>query len=275
MLTIFQRTMKTVFLALFLLAAAPAHAGVPPQYASQPANQLTGAPSPYLVIHSHDLVNWRPWNAKTLKLAKKAGKPVFLSVGYSACHWCHVMQEESFNNPAIAKIINENFTPILVDREARPDLDETYMLATEAISGRGGWPNNVFLTPDLKPFYANVYFPPDAFRKVLNLIATDWQKDASPIEAEAERIAIILSRYFSRKAATRQITPRLLARTADAILGQYDEFNGGIGTAPKYFHAPVLSYLAFLARNQNNTRALAMFELTLKNIAAGGVRDQL
>ncbi len=245
------------------------------KYASQPENDLAKENSPYLKSHARDLVKWNSWNKATLEKAKKSGKPIFVSIGYSACHWCHVMQEESFNNPEVARLLNEQYTPILIDREQRPDLDETYMLSTEAISGRGGWPNNVIMTPELKPFFGGIYFPPAELTQLLGLTAIDWAKDQAAIEKEATRIATILTRLFNSKSQAKELTESVIRKATANILDQYDTFNGGIGTAPKHFNAPTLKFLLQRADKPDGQEAKEALVLTLKAVAKGGVRDHL
>jgi len=252
-----------------------AKADVLKKYAHQAENALAGEPSPYLRQHSRDLVKWHSWSKSTLEKALKAGKPVFVSIGYSACHWCHVMQRESFNNPIVAKLLNDKFTPILVDREQRPDIDETYMLATEAISGQGGWPNNVLLTPDLKPFYGGIYFPPADLIRLLTLVATDWVTDEASIRLEAERISTILTGHFNRKTEAKELTAKTVKQAAAKLVAQYDSFNGGIGTAPKHFNAPSLKFLLHMAGKPEGQSAKDALLLTLNAIAKGGVHDHL
>ena len=269
--------MALVFFIALIAGTAPdiAKANLLEKFAHQPLNALASEASPYLRQHSRDLVKWNSWNKATLERALKSGKPLFVSIGYSACHWCHVMQEESFNNAEIAKLLNENFTPILIDREQRPDLDETYMLATEAISGQGGWPNNVLLTPDLKPFYGGVYFPPADYIKLLTLIATDWAADKATIELEAERISTILTSFFNRKSEAKELSGKVVNAAVQKLIAQFDSFNGGMGTAPKHFNAPALSFLFHMADKPNGAAAKKALLTTLRAIANGGVRDHL
>ncbi|HEY3272100.1 MAG TPA: thioredoxin domain-containing protein, partial [Geothrix sp.] len=147
------------------------------------SNQLAGSLSPYLLQHAHNPVDWHPWGAEALAKAKAEQKPIFLSIGYSACHWCHVMERESFENPAVAGVLNAHFVSIKVDREERPDLDDLYMDAVQTLTGRGGWPMSVWLTPELEPFYAGTYFPPESrggmpgFIPLLTRIAEVWRED--------------------------------------------------------------------------------------------------
>jgi len=272
---------QIVFLLLMVLFAVvtafarPVMANALEKFSHQPLNGVAESDSPYLRQHGRDLVQWHAWNAKTLQKAIDTGKPVFVSIGYSACHWCHVMQVESFNNASAAKLLNEKFIAILVDREQRPGLDETYMLATEAISGRGGWPNNVLLTPDLKPFYGGVYFPPENLIKLLTLISQDWQKDRLAIQLEADRISEILAGVFSRKIAGKAMNEVVLKQAGEKILSTFSDFGGGIGTAPKHFYAPALRFLMYLAEAFDREGARSALITTLDAIGAGGVRDHL
>ena len=268
-------TLASAMVMTPLLATPAEAANALEKYASQPENVLAKEASPFLKQHARDLVKWNSWNRKTLELAKKSGKPIFVSIGYSACHWCHVMQEESFNNPDVAKLLNEQFIPILIDREQRPDLDETYMLATEAISGQGGWPNNVLMTPDLKPFYGGVYFPPSDLTKLLALIALDWVGDKQTIETEANRIATILTGFFNRKSKAQELSEAVVQKATADIVGQFDTFNGGIGTAPKHFNSPTLKFLLQRAGKPDGQEARQALVATLKAISKGGVRDHL
>ncbi len=267
--------MTVIIAAGITVPVVNARADALKKYAAQPLNSLAGAASPYLLQHSRDLVQWRAWNDATLKEIRQSGKPVFLSIGYSACHWCHVMQEQSFNNEAVAKLLNDNFIPVLVDRERRPDLDEVYMIATQAMTGIGGWPNNLLLTPDLKPFYAGVYFPPANLIKLLTIISDDWKNQELSIRAEGERISAIISQYFKRKISARELDVDLVKKASAKLAASFDVFNGGIGSAPKHFNAPVLSFLARMAEKYDDRTALGALEVTLKAIMSGGVRDQL
>ena len=154
-----------------------------------PANRLAGETSPYLLQHAHNPVDWYPWGPEALARAKAEDRPIFLSIGYSACHWCHVMERESFENPEIAALMNEHFVNIKVDREERPDLDQIYMAAVQAMTGHGGWPMSVFLTPDLKPFYGGTYFPPTDSRGMAGLPARAPERRTGPGRSGATRSA--------------------------------------------------------------------------------------
>jgi len=157
-------------------------------------NQLIHETSPYLLQHAHNPVNWFPWGEAALQKAKKEGKVILVSIGYSACHWCHVMERESFENETVAELMNEHFVNIKIDREERPDIDHIYMDAVQAMAGSGGWPLNVFLTPDAKPFYGGTYFPPvkafnrSSWTEILNGISTAWKEQRNEIEAQAENL---------------------------------------------------------------------------------------
>ncbi len=153
------------------------------------ANRLIDSSSPYLLQHAHNPVDWYPWGEEAFAKARKENKPILLSIGYSTCYWCHVMEREIFENPEIAKLMNESIVSIKIDREQRPDVDELYMTATQLMTHSGGWPNNVFVTPDLKPFYAGTYFPPAAFSSLIQQIHYVWTQDQVPLKAQAERLA--------------------------------------------------------------------------------------
>ena len=177
------------------------------------ATEIT-AGSPYLQQHASDLVKWHQWGDEAFEKARKLNRPIYLSIGYSACHWCHVMQEESFTNPAIAKILNENYVPILVDRERRPDIDESYMMATEAMSGQGGWPNNLILTPEKEPVFGAVYIPPNDLKNLLNGFLGDWAGNEPQIRAEAKRVSGLLASFLTRKLEAAELTPEIIKEIA-------------------------------------------------------------
>ena len=169
----------------FSLAASPAQN---PNQTANPPNHLINETSPYLRLHAHNPVDWYPWGPEALERARRENKPIFLSIGYSTCHWCHVMAQECFENPAIAKLMNENFINIKVDREERPDLDETYMEAVVMVTGQGGWPMSVFLTPDLKPFFGGTYFPPEQFKEILVTLSQAYRQDQAEVVKDAQSL---------------------------------------------------------------------------------------
>lgn len=246
------------------------------------ANHLAGAISPYLLQHAHNPVNWYPWGAEALARARAEDKPIFLSIGYSACHWCHVMERESFEDAETAGVLNQYFICIKVDREERPDLDEIYMTAVQILNGHGGWPLSVFLTPDLKPFFGGTYFPPTprhgqpGFRDMLNRIAYLWLQRREAIATSAEQITQAI-RTNAMGANTHGALPdRALPEVAlKELATSFDAHNGGFGSAPKF---PPFSALDLLLRNFARTRAsatLAQVTSTLDHMAAGGLHDQL
>jgi uncharacterized protein len=202
-------------------------------------NRLADSTSPYLLQHAHNPVDWYPWGEEALTRAKAENKPILLSIGYSACHWCHVMERESFEDEAIASVMNREFVSVKVDREERPDLDSIYMAATLAMNqGQGGWPMTVFLTPDQEPFFAGTYFPPEdrygrpGFRSVLEQIAEQWRRDPADMRAHASQLAELLR--ANTRAAHGPIGGETELRRALAQLGQdFDARLGGFGGAPK------------------------------------------
>ena len=265
------RILRIVAALAFMLAAGQAQG----RQARVPAAGLANAPSPYLRQHADNLVAWRTWGKAAFAEARKSNKPVFLSIGYMACHWCHVMEETNFMNPEVAAFINAHFIPILVDRERRPDVDETYMLATEALTGHGGWPNNLFLTPDLQPFFAHGYVPASRMLKIARAVARQWREDAAGIRAEAGRISTLLANYLAKRQSAPMPAAQKLRAMADALAAQFDPFQGGLGTGPKFFRQPVLMLLARVALMDGDAQAREALVTTLTHIAHGGVMDQL
>lgn len=238
-------------------------------------NRLIDATSPYLLQHAHNPVDWYPWGAEALDLARELDRPVFLSVGYSACHWCHVMERESFENEDIAAFLNKHFVPIKVDREERPDLDELYMEAIQLLTGQGGWPMNVWLTPTLEPFYGGTYFPPMArggmpgFLEVLEAVSRVWQERRKDVVAQARELVGTLQ---AGSGAAGALPSEGLVETAIRHMRQtFDPRWGGFGSAPKFPPIPALTLL--LGRRE--PWALEMAVRTLDAMAAGGIRDHL
>lgn len=232
--------MKLLAVAIaFLIMAVPALAQDASAASRIKFNRLAGEASPYLRQHAMNPVDWYPWGEEAFAKARAENKPIFLSVGYATCHWCHVMARESFESEEVAGLLNTNVVSIKVDRERHPEVDATYMLATELISGRGGWPNSVFLTPDLKPFFAATYLPPDHFKRVLTTIGATWRGDAQSLKADGEKVAAIIERIMRQRVAAVSLTPEVLGATAAKLLEQFDSFHGGLGTAPKFPREPV------------------------------------
>ena len=238
-------------------------------------NRLADMASPYLRQHADNPVDWYPWGEEAFARARKENKPIFLSVGYSTCYWCHVMKRESFENEDIARILNKYFIAIKVDRERRPDIDETYMIATQIITGGGGWPNSVFLTPDLKPFSAGTYFPRDDFERLLKKTAVEWKENERFLRHEGERVSGIISNILNRRVAARRLTTELVRQSGSKIMRDADEFHGGFDTAPKFPNEPLLMFLLQLAAGHGDREALETVTRTLDAMLDGGIHDQV
>lgn len=235
-----------------------------------------------MLQHAHQPVDWHPWNAPALAKAQEQDKPILLSVGYSACHWCHVMSHESFEDEGIAKIINAHFIPIKVDREERPDIDHVYMAAATAMTGQGGWPLTVFLTPQAEPFYAGTYFPPypkwgaPGFLDVLHAVAGAWHKQRQEIVASARTMTERLQSMEARgHGPSAPLDEAVLEKAFRQMEGQFDAQDGGFGTAPKFPMAHQLSFLLRYHRRTDSAQALKMVETTLRAMARGGICDQV
>ncbi len=244
-------------------------------------NRLAGQTSPYLLQHAHNPVDWYPWGAEALERARAQGKPIFLSIGYAACHWCHVMERESFENPEIAALMNEHFVSIKVDREERPDLDDVYMAAVQAMTGSGGWPMSVFLTPELRPFYGGTYFPPEdrhgmpAFPRVLEAVSDAYASRRDEVEQQAKMLADHLASQLAVAAGERDPAIAQLDAAAARIAATFDAVHGGFGGAPKFPAPMTLEFLLRSWRRTGDNAALTMVTRTLDVMAAGGINDQL
>lgn len=244
-------------------------------------NALINETSPYLLQHAHNPVEWYPWGDEALSRARQEDKPILLSIGYSACHWCHVMAHESFEDEATARLMNENFINIKVDREERPDLDTIYMAAVQLITGSGGWPMTVFLTPDKVPFYCGTYFPPDdrygrpGFKRILAGIAQAYREKRDLIYGDAETIAAALQDMDKVAVSSAALDPSLLDKAAASIGSRYDPKNGGFGGAPKFPPSMALSFLLRTYRRTGDQDYLEMVDHTLAKMACGGMYDQL
>ncbi len=250
--------------------------------ANRPTNRLAHETSPYLLQHAHNPVDWYPWGEEAFAKAKIENKPIFLSIGYSACHWCHVMERESFENPAIAATLNEKFVSVKVDREERPDVDAIYMAAVQAMTGNGGWPMSVFLTPDGKPFYGGTYFPPEdrrgmpGFPRVLDSVATAWRDRRSAISESASAMTEQLQSLGEVAATTGAALNRpLLDLAARALSESFDPVHGGFGQAPKFPHPMDLQLLLRRFASSGDVHALHMVRHTLTQMARGGIYDHL
>ena len=244
-------------------------------------NHLIGEHSPYLLQHAHNPVDWYPWCEEALSRARAEDKPIFLSIGYSTCHWCHVMERESFENEGIAALMNEFFICIKVDREERPDLDEIYMAAVQAMTGRGGWPMSVFLTPDLKPFFGGTYFPPEdrygrpGFRSILEQMHQLWTSDRSRVMAAAAQLSSSLDRLGRGAPAEGAFDLQPVEQAYQKISASFDARDGGWGSAPKFPRADYGSLCLRQYRRTGDERALSMALITLRKMAAGGIYDHL
>ena len=242
------------------------------------SNYLANASSPYLLQHAENPVEWHPWGTEALEKAKAENKPIFLSIGYAACHWCHVMAHESFEDPETAAFMNEHFVNIKVDREERPDLDNIYMQATIAMTGSGGWPMSVFLTPDLKPFYAGTYFPPvrrynmPSFKEVLAGLSNAWANDRTEVEKTSNKVFEHLDTKL-RSTNEESLTPDHLESIAKAMQGAYYWGTGGWGDAPKFPQPMALEFLLHYSVSNKQTEYLKLIEHCLKVMARGGMYD--
>ncbi len=244
-------------------------------------NRLIHETSPYLLQHADNPVDWYPWGPEAFERAKQEDKPILLSIGYSACHWCHVMEHESFEDPEIARLMNELFINIKVDREERPDLDSLYMEAVQAMTGHGGWPMTVFLTPDGVPFYAGTYFPPEdrggmpGFKRVLLAVAEAYRQRKDEVLRQAEQVRAFLQARIARPPEEVVLTASILDSAYTGLASEFDATYGGFGRAPKF---PQPMNLEFLLRTHVRTRdpqPLQIVERTLEHMARGGIYDQL
>ena len=225
-------------------------------------NRLAKETSPYLLQHAHNPVDWFPWGDEALAKSRREDKPILLSVGYSACHWCHVMERECFENEAIARLMNENFVCIKVDREERPDIDHVYMDAVQAMTGGGGWPMTVFLTSDGEPFYGGSYFPPEdrhgipAFPRVLEAVAEAYRDRRYQVAGVARDVVARLEQSPTFDSGAKSLTADILADAFRALEASFDDENGGFGPGPKFPQAPVLEFLLQYHHRTRGARAL-------------------
>ncbi len=244
-------------------------------------NRLVTETSPYLLQHAHNPVDWYPWGEEAFAKAQAEDKPILLSVGYSACHWCHVMAHESFENEEIATRMNRLFVNIKVDREERPDVDEIYMNAVQMLTGRGGWPMTVFLAPDAKPFYGGTYFPPQdrhnlpAFPRVLEGVAQAYREKPAEVTKSTTEILSRLEQLSRREPTTRPLDVAVLEKAVEGLAQHYDETHGGLGQAPKFPNPFVFSLFLRSAHATGNRRYLDMTLHTLRKMAQGGIYDHL
>jgi uncharacterized protein len=245
------------------------------------SNRLAQETSPYLLQHAENPVDWFPWGEEALAKARAEDKPMLVSIGYSACHWCHVMEHESFENDEIAATMNELFVNIKVDREERPDLDSLYMTAVQAMTGHGGWPLNVFLTPDGTPFYGGTYFPPEdrmgmpGFPKVLEAVANAYQERRDEVNENAQQVRELLRRATQDLPRADDLRPELLGEASEQLAASFDARNGGFGGAPKFPQPAAIEFLLRQTRRSGDQRAEIMARRTLDRMAAGGIYDHV
>jgi len=252
-----------------------------PPHADRKANRLAGETSPYLLQHAHNPVDWYPWGDEAFDRANSEDKPVFLSVGYSACHWCHVMERESFESDAIAAVLNERFISIKVDREERPDVDQIYMTAVQALTQRGGWPMSVFLTPGREPFFGGTYWPPDSrmgmrgFKEILQLIDEAWRTRRDDVTRSAASLTQAVGQMASAGFDESELSEQTLENAIRSILSVFDERYGGFGRAPKFPHPMDLRLLIRCGQRFGAPAAMNAARFTLDRMAAGGIYDHL
>ncbi len=246
-------------------------------------NRLASETSPYLLQHQHNPVDWYAWGVEALARAKAEDKPILLSVGYSACHWCHVMERESFENPQIAALMNESFINIKVDREERPDIDAIYMTAVQTLTGQGGWPMTVFLTPEGRPFYGGTYYPPEdgygrpGFPSLLQAIAEAWRTQRDELEQQSSDLLAHLNagNAIGADGESVLLTSAILDAAFNKMASQFDPVYGGFGSAPKFPQPANLDFLLRYAARTKRREPLAMVEKTLQKMALGGMYDQI
>ncbi len=284
----FMKIQAALAAALLLMAGRAACQGTdPPMTTKHKQNHLAGEKSPYLLQHADNPVDWYPWGEEAFEKARQENKPIFLSVGYSTCHWCHVMAHESFEDPKIAALLNEHFVSVKVDREERPDVDRVYMTFVQATTGSGGWPMSVWLTPELKPFVGGTYFPPTdrygrpGFASILRHIAELWEKDREKVIAQGDQMIEALREHteITNKSGA-ELGVKQLDAAYQQITSMFDEELGGFGSAPKFPRPVTLeflfqSYARLGAGSPEGKHALEMALKTLRAMAAGGMHDQL
>jgi uncharacterized protein YyaL (SSP411 family) len=247
----------------------------------RPANRLINETSPYLLQHAHNPVDWYPWGAEAFEEAKKRNAPLFLSVGYSACHWCHVMEHESFEDPDIAAYMNEKFVCIKVDREERPDIDQIYMTSVQLITQRGGWPMSVFLDHDAKPFYGGTYWPKTSkhgmhgFGEVLRKIRMIWDEHPEDVQKSGEDLQDEIQRLSTLESESSPVNKVAIENAVVMMLKSADRRHGGFGTAPKFPHPMDVRVLMRAVKRFGNMDALDVVRLTLDKMARGGIYDHL
>jgi len=245
-------------------------------------NRLAGEKSPYLLQHQFNPVDWYPWGEEAFAKARREKRPIFLSIGYSTCHWCHVMERESFENEGIASYLNDHFVSIKVDREERPDVDKIYMMFVQATTGQGGWPLNVFLTPELKPFYGGTYFPPTGqpgrpgFLQLLKQIDQLWTERQQDLLGSASEIHARLEQATGTNLTSSIVLTAEVLRSAGKLMKEgFDSRHGGFGGAPKFPQPSQPQFLLRYATRFKDAEAVKMVLQTCDHMATGGIYDQL
>jgi hypothetical protein len=244
-------------------------------------NRLINEKSPYLLQHAYNPVDWYPWSEEAFEKAKKEDKPIFLSIGYSTCHWCHVMEHESFEDEEVAKIINENFVPIKVDREERPDIDNIYMNVCMMMTGGGGWPLTILMTPDKKPFYAGTYFPKESsytrigIKDLLLKISEMWKNERESLIKRSEKVMEHLKDYVKAKSGNEQLPKEVLDHAYEELKDRFDRYYGGFGNRPKFPSPHNFMFLLRYWKRTGKENALQMVEHSLKMMRLGGIFDQI
>jgi hypothetical protein len=246
---------------------------------NKPANRLAGEKSPYLLQHAHNPVDWYPWGNEAFEKARKEDKPIFLSIGYSTCHWCHVMAHESFEDEEVADILNKHYVSIKVDREERPDIDNIYMNVCQAMTGQGGWPLTIIMTPGKEPFFAGTYFPKKdrwgraGLLDILEQIAGLWQKDREHIYDISRRVTEAVKKIGETRPG--ELTKHVLDEAFEQFSARFDDEFGGFGSAPKFPAPHNLIFLLHYWKDSGEKRALEMVEKTLDCMARGGIYDHI
>ncbi len=238
-------------------------------------NRLILESSPYLLQHAHNPVDWQAWSPEAFALAKAQRKPIFLSIGYATCHWCHVMEEESFEDPAVAAFLNANFIPVKVDREERPAVDDYYMTAVQLLTGHGGWPMSTFLTPEGKPFFGGTYYPKAAFLALLKRVADVWQKNPEALQKQANELDKAISGYLAARTATTGLDASASHQAVDNLLNMHDSLQGGFGTAPKFPQETWLAFMQDMAARSGDDGIIQALDNTLAAMQQGGIHDQV
>jgi len=277
-----KRLYLGLFLCLFILISLDIAFARNPKKEYMNTNKLINEKSPYLLQHAHNPVDWYPWGEEAFQKAKKENKPIFLSIGYATCHWCHVMEDESFTNVEVADILNKYYISIKVDREERPDIDNIYMSAVMAMTGSGGWPLSVFLTPDRKPFYGGTYYAPQdqferpGFKTILKSIADSWENRRSEVINSSESLTKMIETMANQESTESGVLTKAILREAyTQFLHRFDPSHGGFGKAPKFPTAHSLSFLLRYWIKEDEKTALEMVETTLNDMANGGIYDHI